>query len=178
MLAALGRHTDCVHILLEKGATADAADKKGFTAFHRAVSTCCTGVYVPCHFLTALNNVNEGYAPFQSPGSSRCFSFLFFSRLKSCVFLLQAILGSEDCVSALLEHGASPLCRDSKGRTPLHFAASRGHTKLLQTLLKAAMKADPLDSILDFRGYTPTHWAAHHGELSGKQFMSNVLGSF
>uniref|UniRef100_A0A8C2ZX97 Ankyrin repeat domain 52 n=1 Tax=Cyclopterus lumpus TaxID=8103 RepID=A0A8C2ZX97_CYCLU len=110
MLAALGRHTDCVHILLEKGAKADAADKKGFTALHRA-----------------------------------------------------AILGSEDCVSALLEHGASPLCRDSKGRTPLHLVASRGHTELLQTLQKAAMKADPLDSILDFRGYTPTHWAAHHG---------------
>ncbi|XP_037622637.1 serine/threonine-protein phosphatase 6 regulatory ankyrin repeat subunit C-like [Sebastes umbrosus] len=110
MLAALGRHTDCVHILLEKGAKADAADKKGFTALHRA-----------------------------------------------------AVLGSEDCVSALLEHGASALCRDSQGRTPLHLVASRGHTELLRTLLKAAKKADPLDSILDYRGYTPTHWAAHHG---------------
>uniref|UniRef100_A0AAQ4NW16 Ankyrin repeat domain 52 n=1 Tax=Gasterosteus aculeatus aculeatus TaxID=481459 RepID=A0AAQ4NW16_GASAC len=109
MLASLGRHTDCVHILLEKGAKADAADKKGFTALHRG------------------------------------------------------ILDSEHCVSALLEHGASALCRDSWGRTPLHLVASRGHTKLLGTLLKAAMKADPLDSILDFSGYTPTHWAAHHG---------------
>lgn len=43
MLAALGRHTDCVHILLEKGAKADAADKKGFTALHRAVSVCVNG---------------------------------------------------------------------------------------------------------------------------------------
>lgn len=80
--------------------------------------------------------------------------------------LLQGILDSEHCVSALLEHGASALCRDSWGRTPLHLVASRGHTKLLGTLLKAAMKADPLDSILDFSGYTPTHWAAHHGETS------------
>uniref|UniRef100_A0A671YIK4 Ankyrin repeat domain 52 n=1 Tax=Sparus aurata TaxID=8175 RepID=A0A671YIK4_SPAAU len=110
MLAALGRHTDCVHILLEKGANADAADKKGFTALHRA-----------------------------------------------------AMLGSEDCVSALLEHGASALCRDSQGRTPLHLTASLGHTELLRTLLIAAMKADPLDSILDYRGCTPTHWAAYHG---------------
>lgn len=38
MMAALGGHTDCVHILLEKGAKADAADRKGFTALHRAVS--------------------------------------------------------------------------------------------------------------------------------------------
>ena len=40
MLAALGCHTDCVHILLEKNANADAADKQGFTALHRVVSVC------------------------------------------------------------------------------------------------------------------------------------------
>lgn len=84
--------------------------------------------------------------------------------MTACVFALQAMLGSEDCLSALLEHGASPLCRDSQGRTPLHLAASCGHTKLLQTLLKEAIKADSLDSMLDFRGYTPTHWAAYHGD--------------
>ncbi|XP_078803735.1 serine/threonine-protein phosphatase 6 regulatory ankyrin repeat subunit C isoform X2 [Oryzias latipes] len=110
MLAALGCHTDCVHILLEKKANPDAADKKGFTALHRV-----------------------------------------------------AMLGSEECESALLEHGASALCRDFQGRTPLHLAASCGHTKLLGALLKAARKADPLDSMLDFRSYTPTHWAAYHG---------------
>lgn len=49
MLAALGRHTDCVHILLEKGANADAADKKGFTALHRAVSLF--DVYITHHFI-------------------------------------------------------------------------------------------------------------------------------
>uniref|UniRef100_A0A3B4WTX7 Ankyrin repeat domain 52 n=1 Tax=Seriola lalandi dorsalis TaxID=1841481 RepID=A0A3B4WTX7_SERLL len=96
MLTALGRHTDCVHILLEKGANPDAADKKGFTALHR----------------------------------------MFFS---------------------------SPIISYSQGRTPLHLAASCGHTELLSNLLKAAMKVDPLDSMLDHRGYTPTHWAAYHG---------------
>uniref|UniRef100_A0A669DCX5 Ankyrin repeat domain 52 n=1 Tax=Oreochromis niloticus TaxID=8128 RepID=A0A669DCX5_ORENI len=110
MLAALGCHTDCVHILLEKNAKPDAADKQGFTALHRAV-----------------------------------------------------MMGSEECVSALLEHGASALSRDSQGRTPLHLAASCGHTELLCCLLKAAKKADPLDSMLDYKGYTPTHWAAYHG---------------
>ncbi|XP_029287338.1 LOW QUALITY PROTEIN: serine/threonine-protein phosphatase 6 regulatory ankyrin repeat subunit C [Cottoperca gobio] len=95
-----------------------------------------------------------------------------------------AMLGSEDCVSALLEHGASALCRDSQGRTPLHLVASRGHTELLRTLLKAATKADPLDSILDYRGYTPTHWAAHHGRegclhiLLENKLFSNQEGHF
>lgn len=44
MLAALGCHTDCVHILLEKNAKPDAADKQGFTALHRAVSVCMSHV--------------------------------------------------------------------------------------------------------------------------------------
>lgn len=91
----------------------------------------------------------------------------------SCVLILQVIMGSEECVSALLEHGASALCRDSRGRTPLHLAASCGHTELLRSLLKAAKKADPLDSMLDYKGYTPTHWAAYHGETSEQHFMSN-----
>ncbi len=52
MLAALGCHTDCVHILLEKGAKADAADKMGFTALHRAVSVF---VLVCEHVLICVN---------------------------------------------------------------------------------------------------------------------------
>lgn len=85
------------------------------------------------------------------------------------------MLGSEGCVSALLEHGASALYRDSQGRTPLHLTASIGHTELLRTLIKAAMKADPLDFILDYRGYTPTHWAAYHGKTSRQEFRRDVL---
>lgn len=92
------------------------------------------------------------------------FQVCLSSHILSSVLTLQAMLGSDDAVSALLEHGASALCRDSQGRTPLHLAASRGHTELLHSLLKAALEADPLDSMLDYRGYTPVHWAAYHGE--------------
>lgn len=53
MLAALGQHSDCVHILLEKGAKADAADKKGFTALHRAVRVLVVlGRQRSLHYLT------------------------------------------------------------------------------------------------------------------------------
>lgn len=38
MLAVLGGHTDCVHLLLEKEASPDAKDKRGSTALHRGVS--------------------------------------------------------------------------------------------------------------------------------------------
>lgn len=74
MLAALARHTDCVHILLEKGAKVDAADNKGFTALHRAVSLfvhMCTQlltIYLLIHLrhLSSKQNV----AQFMSSGCS------------------------------------------------------------------------------------------------------------
>ncbi|MGH0183248.1 UNVERIFIED_CONTAM: hypothetical protein FKN15_011493 [Acipenser sinensis] len=75
----------------------------------------------------------------------------------------QAVMGCEDCVCALLDHDAFALCRDFKGRTPLHLAAACGHVNLLGTLLQAAFNTDPLDSLLDYSGYTPAHWAACHG---------------
>ncbi len=78
----------------------------------------------------------------------------------------QAVLGHDDCVTALLEHKASALCRDAQGRTPLHYAASRGHTEILASLVQAAMATDPQDKLLDNKQYTPLHWAAYKGLLS------------
>uniref|UniRef100_W5L4P0 Ankyrin repeat domain 52 n=1 Tax=Astyanax mexicanus TaxID=7994 RepID=W5L4P0_ASTMX len=109
MLATLGSHVDCVHMLLERGSKPDTGDKWSRTALHRA-----------------------------------------------------AVVGSEDCVSALLEHEASGLCRDVRGKSPLHLAASCGHGEVLRLLLQAAAQSDPLDSLLDYSGYTlatsPHHW--------------------
>lgn len=44
MLAIMNGHVDCVHLLLEKGSTADAADLRGRTALHRGVSGLQGGV--------------------------------------------------------------------------------------------------------------------------------------
>lgn len=81
----------------------------------------------------------------------------------------QAVLGHDDCVAALLECKASPLCRDAQGRTPLHYAASRGHTEILASLVQVTMATDPQDKLLDNKQYTPIHWAAYKGLLG---FMS------
>lgn len=64
MLAALGCHTDCVHILLEKGAKADAADKKGFTALHRAVSVFAVHVWTSPVVLKCMQPCKSGNCPF------------------------------------------------------------------------------------------------------------------
>lgn len=38
MLATLGGHVDCVHMLLERGSKPDAGDRRSRNALHRAVS--------------------------------------------------------------------------------------------------------------------------------------------
>lgn len=73
------------------------------------------------------------------------------------------MLGHDDCVTVLLEYKASALSRDTQGSTPLHYAASGGHTKILASLVLAAMATDPQDKLLDNKQYTPLHWAAYKG---------------
>lgn len=76
---------------------------------------------------------------------------------------LQAVTGCEDCLAALLDHDAFVLCRDFKGRTPIHLASACGHTAVLRTLLQAALSTDPLDAGVDYSGYSPMHWASYTG---------------
>ena len=54
------------------------------------------------------------------------------------------------------------VCRDYKGRTPVHFAAQAGHSGLLITLLCAGGSPTCPDKL----GYTPIHWAAYNGKVN------------
>lgn len=84
MLAALGSHTDCVHILLEKGAQADAADRKGRTALHRAVSGLDVFIYVASLFVERHNSVERGRkCTFTAPWMSLIFLLLILNPLSS-----------------------------------------------------------------------------------------------
>lgn len=83
--------------------------------------------------------------------------------LLSPLCALQAVTGCEDCLAALLDHDAFVLCRDFKGRTPIHLASACGHTAVLRTLLQAALSTDPLDAGVDYSGYSPMHWASYTG---------------
>ncbi|KAK3693142.1 ankyrin repeat-containing domain protein [Podospora appendiculata] len=53
----------------------------------------------------------------------------------------------------LLRHGASPLARDSRGQTPLHWAARSGDAAVVQQLLDAG--AGPTADVMDRDGATP-----------------------
>lgn len=101
--------------------------------------------------------------------SINCFIIQMFRKLyhlkpNAALHSLQALLGWEDCVTALLSHNASVLIRDVQGRTPVHLAASCGHAEILSCLLSAADRTHPHDPITDRHGFTPTHWAAYHGK--------------
>uniref|UniRef100_A0A8C7FXS3 Ankyrin repeat domain 52a n=1 Tax=Oncorhynchus kisutch TaxID=8019 RepID=A0A8C7FXS3_ONCKI len=145
-VAAANGHTECLHMLVESGEEADltnVTDTQGQTPLMLAV----LGGHTDCVHLL----LEKGAWPDAKDKGG------------STALHRGAVVGREDCVTALLDHEASALCRDGQGRTPLHYAASHRYTDILASLLRAATRSDPLDSLLDHEEYTPSHWAAYQG---------------
>uniref|UniRef100_A0A673ATL0 Ankyrin repeat domain 52 n=1 Tax=Sphaeramia orbicularis TaxID=375764 RepID=A0A673ATL0_9TELE len=178
MLATLGRHIDCVHILLEKGAKADAADKKGFTALHRATmlgSEDCVSALLD-HGASALCRDSQGMTPLH----------------------LAASCGHTDVLHSLLKAAvkADPLdsMLDYRGHTPTHWAAYHGETDSKILAKSGRLKEIPslhctvlceyytaelllktvgpqIVNVCDAKGRTPLHAAAYSGNVAGLQLV-------
>lgn len=71
--------------------------------------------------------------------------------------------GHEECIQMLLEQEVLILCKDARGRTPLHYAAARGHATWLSELMQLALSEDY--NFKDNQNYTPLHWASYNGNL-------------
>ncbi|EWM20522.1 hypothetical protein Naga_100335g5 [Nannochloropsis gaditana] len=67
-----------------------------------------------------------------------------------------------EAVRLLLQAGASPAAVDKAGYTPSHWAAGKGHEKVVEELLKHKADANAVDK----NGLTPLHWAAYWGQTA------------
>lgn len=68
------------------------------------------------------------YPPPTAPMAD-CVLILFFATVDSHKLCRAANLNNTDMLKQLLDTGVSPNCRDSRRRTPLHLAASKGYAK-------------------------------------------------
>ncbi|KAM4845875.1 ankyrin repeat domain-containing protein 42 isoform 2-T2 [Thomomys bottae] len=70
-------------------------------------------------------------------------------------------------MQALIINGANLAAQDDRGCTPMHLAATHGHSFTLQTMLRSGV--DP--SVTDKREWRPVHYAAFHGRLGCLQLL-------
>lgn len=92
-------------------------------------------------------------------------------------YFFQAVTGHEECVEALLQHGAKPILRDCRGRTPIHLSAACGHIGVLGALLQSVASGDAVPALADNHGYTSLHWACYNGKWSsGFSIKKSILG--
>ena len=98
-----------------------------------------------------------------------------------CHHFLSAVeVGSLECVSLLVDHGADVNCQNFNQTTPLHRAASKGKAGIVEYLLEHGARLD----ITEDYNITPIFTAAHcgypkclHLMLKAAEKRGNILGS-
>nr|XP_053654675.1 ankycorbin-like [Cherax quadricarinatus] len=121
-IAAAVGHVDCVKILLA-ATDPNCQDDDGWTPLHCAARGNHSGV------LQVLLN------------DSRCDPSLPSKVKGKSALHIAAAVGHIDCVKILLA-ATDPNCQDDDGWTPLHCAARRNHSGVLQVLLNDS-RCDP-----------------------------------
>ena len=143
LMAAAERSAEVVTLLLSHGADVDAKEQGGQTALMRAAAENRSEV------VRALIESGGADVNARSKGG---FTPLLFAVQQN----------SQDAASILLAAGAS-VNEVSPETSPLLLASARGYQALAVSLLK--MDADP--NVVDFRGYSPLHYAVSHRNMLG-----------
>ena len=82
-----------------------------------------------------------------------------------------AYYGNTECVEALIADGEAPNAKYGVGQhTPLHLAASNGHTKTVQVLIELCADVD----VKDGYGYTPLQYADGNGHTETAQALRDA----
>ncbi|XP_045072428.1 serine/threonine-protein phosphatase 6 regulatory ankyrin repeat subunit A-like [Coregonus clupeaformis] len=170
-LAAFKGHVECVDVLINQGASILVKD---FTLKRTPIHAAATNGDSECLRLLIGNADLQSAVDVQDGNGQTPLMLSVLSGHTDCLYSLltreplpqvgpPAVTGHEECVEALLQHSASFLVRDCKGRTPVHMAVASGHIGVLGGLLHAAQSVETLPVITDNQGYTPLHWACYNG---------------
>uniref|UniRef100_A0A8C2Z2G7 Ankyrin repeat domain 28 n=1 Tax=Cyclopterus lumpus TaxID=8103 RepID=A0A8C2Z2G7_CYCLU len=164
-LAAFKGHVECVDVLINQGASILVKD---FTLKRTPIHAAATNGHSECLRLLIGNadlksavDIQDGNGQFFLP--KIMFQHYYCIYVRDAARHVIAVTGHEECVEALLQHSATFLVRDCKGRTPVHLSAACGHIGVLGGLLHAAQSVETLPVLTDNQGYTPLHWACYNG---------------
>jgi hypothetical protein len=120
MGAARGASLGTIRLLLSRGAQADLADHRGYTALHWSVAQPVRDASHQLSCLCALLDAGALPNAQNEEGITPLMNAAWF--------------GCHDSVRELLRRGADPLIRDKKGRAAKDLADERGHKEVAELL--------------------------------------------
>jgi len=86
---------------------------------------------------------------------------------------LAAYFGIDEAANVLLKSSQNPDLRDTYGRTPLSYAAEKGHKAMVELLLGGGADVESKDE----DGWTALSRAAYYGHLEVVKFLVNEAGA-
>lgn len=90
-------------------------------------------------------------------------------RTKRTALAVACHCGNDDVVAILLSRGANLREKDALGMTPIHLAATRGHYRVIDCLLKEDVEVDALGP----DGKTPLRLATENGHIEVASLLLN-----
>uniref|UniRef100_A0A8D0D5R9 Ankyrin repeat domain 44 n=1 Tax=Sander lucioperca TaxID=283035 RepID=A0A8D0D5R9_SANLU len=171
---AVASRSEAVRVLIRHSADVNARDKNWQTPLHVAAANNalrCAEVIIP--LLSSVNVSDRGgrtalhHAALNGHTevlqTQTGFLFCHLNVIIFCstepIFLLQHI-GHLDVVCLLVSEGAEISCKDKRGYTPLHAAASSGQIAVVKHLLNLAVEIDESNAF----GNTALHVACFNGQ--------------
>lgn len=137
MLTALGGHSACMKILVDRGADINAADNEGRTALMWAAFSghgACLKLLLDRGADVNVQNTNGWTA-----------------------LICAACSGHSTCLTMLLDRGAGVNTVTHLGRTALMWASWKGHDACIKILVDRGADVN----VQDFVGWTALQWAVH-----------------